>query len=62
MFYNIGVKIIDSPTKIKEWRFLTYADTKEEADDMALSFAREKALRPYSRYRNCSFEIEKEDN
>lgn len=61
MFYNIGVKIINSPTQVKEWRFLTYADTKEEADKMALSFAREKALRPYSIYRNCSFEVEKED-
>lgn len=61
MIYDIVVSIINSPTKVRGWGYLIKSDTKEEAKEKALFYAREKAYKPHSRYKKCSLEIKDED-
>ena len=59
--YEIMVTIINSPSKVRKWGYLIRANTRNEAKEKALSYAREKALKPYSRYKKCTFEVKEED-
>lgn len=61
MMYDVLVSIINSPSKIQKWGYLVNSDSKEDAKEAALQFARTKADKPYSRYKKCSFEIKEED-
>ena len=61
MMYDICVSIVNSPTKVRKLGYLIEADTKDEAKEKALSYARKKASKPYSRYKKCSFEIKEKD-
>ena len=61
MMYDVLVSIINSPSKIRKWGYLINSDSREDAKETALQYARAKADKPYSRYKKCSFEVKEED-
>ncbi len=61
MIYDVLVSIINSPSKIRKWGYLINSDSREDAKEKALRYAREKADKPYSRYKKCSFVVKDED-
>lgn len=61
MMYDIMVTVNNSPTKVRGWGYLINADSKENAVAQAISYARVKADKPYSRYRKCTFTVRDED-
>lgn len=61
MMYEIIVTVNNSPTKVRGWGYLINADSKEKAVAQAISNARVKADKPYSRYRKCTFTVKDED-
>lgn len=61
MMYDIIVTVNNSPTKVRGWGYLINADSKEKAVAQAISNARVKADKPYSRYRKCTFTVKDED-
>lgn len=58
MMYEVMVTIHNSPNRTREWGYLVVADTKEEAVEDALGFAKAKAMKPYSRFKRCTFSVE----
>lgn len=61
MMYDILVTINNSPSKIRKWGYLVKSDSREEAKEKALQYAKDKANKPYSRYRKCTFEVKETD-
>lgn len=58
MIYDILVTIKNSPNKVNGWGYLIKADTRQEAIDKALEYAKAKANKPYSRFKKCTLVIE----
>ncbi len=61
MMYEVTVTIINSPTKVIGWGNLIEADSREQAKEIALQYAKRNADKPYSRYKKCAFEVKEED-
>lgn len=61
MIYDVLVTINNSPSKTKKWGYLVESDSGEEAKEKALQYAKDKANKPYSRYRKCTFEVKETD-
>lgn len=61
MMYEVTVTIINSPTKVIGWGNLIKADSREQAREIALQYAKRNANKPYSRYKKCAFEVKEED-
>lgn len=62
MMYEVEVTIHNRPnTKVIKWGYLINAESKEQAKSQAISQAKEKANKPYSRYKKCFFTVEESD-
>lgn len=57
MMYEVMVTIHNSPNKTVGWGYLVSADTKEDAVEEALELAKAKAMKPYSRFKRCTFSV-----
>lgn len=58
MMYDILVTIKNSPNKTNSWGFLIKANDRQEAVDKALEYAKANAMKPYSRFKKCTFAVE----
>ncbi len=61
MTYDILVTSNDSPSKVRKWGYLIKSVSREDAKEKALRFAKDKADKPYSRYKKCTFGVKEED-
>ena len=61
MMYEVMVSIKNSPNKIKGWGYLIRTDTRQSAIEKALEYAKAKAMKPYSRFKKCTFIVEDKD-
>lgn len=58
MMYEVMVSINNSPNKVRGWGYLIRANTRQEAIDEALEYAKAKAMKPYSRFKRCTFSVD----
>lgn len=58
MVYEVNVKIHNSPNRTIGWVYVIEADTKEEAIEEALGRAEARAMKPYSRFKKCTFSVD----